>query len=1090
MPTKLSRYCDGILEAGWLISIIGVPLFFNVYSSRIFEPDKLTLLRSIVLVMLAAWAVKLIVEGGLRWENVQLEGKFPQSLLRIPLALPVLALVVVYLLSTIFSISPRVSLMGSYQRLQGTYTTFSYLVVFAALAANLRRRVQIDRFINTVVLVSLPISLYGILQRYRIDPVPWAGDVVNRVASNMGNAIFVAAYLIMANPFTMIRIFEAFNAILKERDGLWKHILRATLYVFIASLQLIALYLSGSRGPWLGWMAGSFFLFVLLALYWRKRALVLGVIFAAGLLAVFLLLINIPNGPLQPLRDNPYLGRLGHLAEAESDTGRVRVLIWQGASYLVLPHEPLEFPDGSKDAFNFLRPLIGYGPETMYVAYNRYYPPELGQLEKRNASPDRSHNETWDSLVITGVLGLGVYLLLIASIFYYGLRWLGLINSPAQRNLFLVFYIVGGAAGVVGMILWRGRAFFGVGLPFGIILGLIGYLTLVALQDLSKKEMFTPVSTKILPLYVIAPLAAIAAHFVETNFGIAIAATRTYFWSFAGLMLVAGYVWPRLEKDAPLPEAAPVGDAATEASSRKKARRIERARRPAEARGFFSPQTAWVRNGLVGGVIAMIVFHTLGYEFISNTDRQAAVSAILVNSLTRLANRGGATSFGVLALILTTLFAAAILLTTAGASAGRSGGSQDSFKDWLKAVGLALGVTFLGSLIFWTLHATNLYILGQSSPSNLTELKAQIDRITGLVIGYDSVLVLLGLILAVLLPEEWPVNTRREDAWSFIFAGVALVIALVAALLSNIVSIQANMAFKMGEPLSGDQWPVATVIFQQTIAMQPQEDFYYLYLGRSYLEQAKLNKEAAQQDALVQEAEKTLKQAQSINPLNTDHTANLARLYSWWSTRSGDANVNRTRGDSSNLYYGQAVKLSPNNATLWTEWATLLIGLDRMSDAYEKITHALNLDPTFGTAHVLMGDYYLRLAQTPAEEWPPEVAASLTYTDTLEKAAVEYGLAGDAKGDAAARVGYYMTQANVYIQIGQASVAIEALEKAVKLKPKTDSVWRIEELSTRAYLQLGDKEAALQHLESMKKNVPTDQASRVTSLMNQINLLP
>ncbi len=65
-----------------------------------------------------------------------------------------------------------------------------------------------------------------------------------------------------------------------------------------------------------------------------------------------------------------------------------------------------EFPDGREDPFNFLRPLIGYGPESMYVAYNRFYPPELTQVEKRNASPDRSHNETWDSLVITGVLGL------------------------------------------------------------------------------------------------------------------------------------------------------------------------------------------------------------------------------------------------------------------------------------------------------------------------------------------------------------------------------------------------------------------------------------------------------------------------------------------------------------------------------------------------------------------------------------------------------------------------------------------------------------------------------------------------------------
>ena len=36
---------------------------------------------------------------------------------------------------------------------------------------------------------------------------------------------------------------------------------------------------------------------------------------------------------------------------------------------------------------------------------NRFYPPDLAHVEARNASPDRSHNETFDSLAITGLLG-------------------------------------------------------------------------------------------------------------------------------------------------------------------------------------------------------------------------------------------------------------------------------------------------------------------------------------------------------------------------------------------------------------------------------------------------------------------------------------------------------------------------------------------------------------------------------------------------------------------------------------------------------------------------------------------------------------
>ena len=42
-----------------------------------------------------------------------------------------------------------------------------------------------------VILTSLPIAIYGILQRSGLDPLPWGGDVQRRVAANMGNAIFV-----------------------------------------------------------------------------------------------------------------------------------------------------------------------------------------------------------------------------------------------------------------------------------------------------------------------------------------------------------------------------------------------------------------------------------------------------------------------------------------------------------------------------------------------------------------------------------------------------------------------------------------------------------------------------------------------------------------------------------------------------------------------------------------------------------------------------------------------------------------------------------------------------------------------------------
>ena len=66
MPkTRLEGFCDKIIEASWLAALVVVPLFFNVYSSRVFEPDKITALRSIAVVAAIAWVVK-TVEGGIK----------------------------------------------------------------------------------------------------------------------------------------------------------------------------------------------------------------------------------------------------------------------------------------------------------------------------------------------------------------------------------------------------------------------------------------------------------------------------------------------------------------------------------------------------------------------------------------------------------------------------------------------------------------------------------------------------------------------------------------------------------------------------------------------------------------------------------------------------------------------------------------------------------------------------------------------------------------------------------------------------------------------------------------------------------------
>ncbi|MDQ5851677.1 MAG: tetratricopeptide repeat protein [Chloroflexota bacterium] len=220
--TRISAFADRVIEAGWLLALVFAPYYFNLLTARHFEPDKATVVRALALIILAAWAIKAIERMTMLGERIQWRAWW-----RTPLVLPALVYAGVFLLATVTSVSPRISWWGSYNRLQGTYTNLSYIAIFAAIVGNLRTRDQLDRLITTVILTGFSVAVYGLIQHYGYDPLPWKGDVLTRISSTMGNSIFVAAYLIMVVPFALFRITTSITAIHQaqvrssSRDWLW-----------------------------------------------------------------------------------------------------------------------------------------------------------------------------------------------------------------------------------------------------------------------------------------------------------------------------------------------------------------------------------------------------------------------------------------------------------------------------------------------------------------------------------------------------------------------------------------------------------------------------------------------------------------------------------------------------------------------------------------------------------------------------------------------------------------------------------------------------------------------------------------------------
>ena len=419
--TRLEALCEGVIEAGWLAVLVAVPLHFNPYSRQTFDPDKTAVLRILVLLMAAAWLVKVASggrfaaprsssyraldpapdqEGGLRWW-------------RIPLLLPTAAIVLTMLASAAASIHPALSFTGSYVRAQGVWTQLSYVALFGLVLAHLRTARQWRRIVYAVAVTSFAVSSYAVLQRLDLDPERWTRPEI-RVGSTMGNPIFLAGFLLFV---VFVTVHELLARWRSRGDARARGADAPTIAILVYNLvlQAFAIVFAQSRGPMLGLLAGGFVAGLALLLdrrvpgsasprwSWLRRHAWLILIAGAVVLLSFFAAVSRPGTRASRLAEIPYVGRLLAPFNLNTGTARVRVLIWEGGVDLL---RDLTSPAPGSDAPRSPeRLLLGSGPETFRLAYAPYHPSELAGRDDPNAVPDRGHNELLDRLVTTGVLG-------------------------------------------------------------------------------------------------------------------------------------------------------------------------------------------------------------------------------------------------------------------------------------------------------------------------------------------------------------------------------------------------------------------------------------------------------------------------------------------------------------------------------------------------------------------------------------------------------------------------------------------------------------------------------------------------------------
>jgi tetratricopeptide (TPR) repeat protein len=953
------------MEACWLAAAAIIPLFFNISSVRVFEFDKVLILRFLVILAVAA--------GLLKWIDGRISGTTnsvaveQKPLAKHPLAIAVLALAAIYILSSIFSITPTQSWWGSNLRSQGSIAFCCYVLLFLVVLCELRTSAQLQRLQYAIILTSIPISAYTILQYAGLDPMPWRDKLQGRSSGSMGNPIFLGGYLVMAIPLTFGRLADAVKMLRMEKGKKPGLVLTATCGITLM-IQTLALLCAKSRGPIAGLVAGFYaciFLFLVLKrssgsgrLIFPVTAAGMGLVAPISIILVIRVTSKFPAsiallclgaaillvcalyfalwfaawgkswlwltwlvqtvaiglmiavGPACVIGESgnafPLLGRLGRISDQSVD---VRQLLWKTGLNTIRSGAPAVLPNGAKDVVHSFRPAIGYGPESIWFAVNLYGMPELQTNFAGEA--DRLHNEVFDNLISIGFLGTILFLFLFAAVFFYSLRYLGLINSALRKLFFAIFLIIGSGLGILVPWLAGSPHLAGFGIPVGMVSGLFAYIAWIGF---SRREV--NFSGDYRQMFVIGILGALIAHFIETSLCIAVTPTRNYFFLLLAVLIVL-------------------------TSKNVKESEPTKQHGPKLVSQHSIPPIPHI-------AAASFIVITVAWCFVVNTTVEHSAWRLFLNTWF-VPSYGQGIRFPLtdpLILLVLTIVGSIGLLSI------EKPDLPSGLHYFQPVIGIAFGFLGFVWLVFGFLASYFWSSLDSSISSPINESLHAESRMT---LFYAGLLLFLGIAAWSLVSAE----SRRYAAATAIRAyrwGVAFLLAIGASIgilnltfypawaeaASHIAHTYENSNNLMG----------ALPVYERAANLEPDDISYCISLG---LAQARVNESSGK---VVDESFQWLKHALDLNPLDPVIFGALGSFYAQLGEQAPDPAVRDIQIKRAIPYFEHAVCLAPHNPQVYNELGRGYVLLGDFAKAKSLYDKALRLYPGNARTYLFLGEMY------------------------------------------------------------------------------------------------------------------------------------
>lgn len=285
--------------------------------------------------------------------------------------------------------------------------------------------------------------LYGFMQLSGIDPFGWSAAFGTRVFSTFGNPNFYAAFLVLTGPLILGFLFKTRNKMARVWYGL----------LFAANTA--SLFITGSKGGWLG-IAGSIFIFSMLMVRYvvhSRRLKIYLVTFT--LTAILISVFGVYRYSMQR-KESLYF----------------RLLTWRSTIHMIE-----------------LNPVTGNGLGTFRLIYPAYRDREIFHIEgKHQTETQHPENEDLEIINDQGLIGIGLYIWMLITIFTRGLgrikEYLAqttIIKKKGQTEYQLkpqVYYLIGYMAGLLGLLAHNlfcvNLRFVSSGFYFWLFLGVMG----------------------------------------------------------------------------------------------------------------------------------------------------------------------------------------------------------------------------------------------------------------------------------------------------------------------------------------------------------------------------------------------------------------------------------------------------------------------------------------------------------------------------------------------------------------------------------------------------------------------------------------